>query len=232
MPPASLTVDWNRQVGQAWTEILRDQRLERATVMEIGPGFSDKVAFGLAGLAFRGTILLVEPNTAARRWALGRYRQLLPRARVAAVAGRMQDVGAGHRVDALVANHVLDDLILDDAVPFAVSSRLFSTMRPDAACSPKFIETWSALLAGARPRVGRVAEAFATCIASVRPGVFAVNHYPSWRHSMPSLEPINRLSLQLIDELQIRLRARRFPCVTRSPASMQWLTGGMTDVPR
>src|SRR5207249_67068 len=143
---------WNRDVGEVWSSVLRRHHLERATVMEIAPGFSDKIAFGLAALRFRGTMLLVEPNAAARQWAVERYRLLLPRATVVPVAERVRDVRVSHRIDALLANHVLDDLLLDALAPPALCTPLFSTMFPDASCSPMFIETWRQVRASS-PRI-------------------------------------------------------------------------------
>jgi hypothetical protein len=197
--------------------------------MEIGPGFGDKVALGLASLRFRGTILLVEPNLAARAWAAERYRQVLPRARVEAVPARMQEVGAGRGVDALLANHVLDDLLLDGSVPSPVSTLLFSTMRPDSACSPLFVETWSSLLARSRPAVRKVAREIEACIAAVRPRVFAFNHYASWRHAAPPLAAIHALGLQTMEAVQGGLGARRIACAIEARGAMRWLTSGAGD---
>jgi hypothetical protein len=161
-----------------------------------------------------------------------RYRHLLPRAKVVAVAGRMQGVRVGHRVDALLANHIFDDLLLDASVPSTVSSRLFSTMRPDASCSPMFIDTWREVLASSMPPIRQVALELAACIASVRPGVFALNDYASWRHSAPALAPIHQLSRQAMRELWSRLRTRRVSSVRHISGSMQWLTGTTNDGPR
>ena len=220
--------DWNRVVGQCWTDLLRGRNLERGTVMEIGPGFSDKIGLGLAGLRFRGTIILVEPNAAACQWVADRYRELLPDAHVVTVATRVQNLRAPFRIDALLANHVLDDVLLDALIPRSLSARLFSLMKPDAPCAPTFIETWRRILAGALPRPHELAIDVAASIAAMRPGLLAFNDYASWRHGAPMLAPIHRLSREMMFALQSRLRSDGIPCVLRDAGSMRWLTGRST----
>jgi hypothetical protein len=224
--------EWNHAVGEFWTDILRGRRLERGTVMEIGPGFSDKIAHGLAALGFRGTIVLVEPNEPARRWAVDRYRRLLPQAQVVAMATRVQHLRVSNRIDAVLANHVLDDLLIDAWVPASVSAHLFSTMRPDASCSLMFVETWRQILASSLPSIHELANDVASSIASIRPGLLALNDYPSWRHSAPVLAPIHRVSQEMMKVLASQLRAHGRSCVLRNTGSMQWLTGGSIDAAR
>src|SRR2546423_1777814 len=65
---------WHRRLGRRWARALRPCRLGSAsTVVEIGPGFAAKIGYGLAELDFRGTLILVEPNHAARAEAVRRY---------------------------------------------------------------------------------------------------------------------------------------------------------------
>lgn len=224
--------NWNGVVGESWTDLLLDRNLDRGTVMEIGPGFSDKIALGLAGLGFHGTIILVEPNAAARQWAISRYRELLPDAHVVTLARRLQDLRETRRIDALLANHVLDDILLDASIPKALSARLFPTMRPDAPCSRTFIETWRSILAGVHAYPLKLATDIATSIASMRPGLLAFNDYASWRHAAPVLAPIHRVSRELMQALQWRLGTHGMPCVLRDNGSMRWLTSPTTDTAR
>lgn len=219
MSGASVT-EWNRAVGTLWTDLLRGRNLDRGTVMEIGPGFSDKIAFGLAGLRFRGTIILAEPNPAARRWAVNRYRELLPSARVVPAAARVQELRAASRIDALLANHVLDDLLLEASTPRRLSARLFSQMRPDAPCSPAYVEAWRTSL----PCAQKLATDIAASIVSLRPGLLAFNDYASWRHAAPALTPIHRLSRQMMEALRSRLFTSGMRCALRDTGSMRWLT--------
>ncbi len=83
---------WNALLGYAWTRMLQGQGLgPTGTVIEIGPGFSDKIARGLAAMQFRGTVILVEPSEAAGIWAFERCRRLLPKAQRIVVLPSMSD---------------------------------------------------------------------------------------------------------------------------------------------
>lgn len=211
-PGISNASHWNADVGEAWAGVFHARKLDRhATVLEIGPGFTDKLAFGLATLNFCGRIIVVDPCDAARCWAVARYRQLLPHAEVHSLTHPIPDstVLDGQRIDAIVSNHIFDDLLLNIAVPSTTSQQLFSVMRPDAPCPSLFLETWKDLLS--KPTrldmlVTQVIDDFITYLNSVNPKFVAVNHYPSWRHYQSGLAVIDAYSLRIIRELHQRIR--------------------------
>jgi hypothetical protein len=202
-----------------------------STAVEVGPGFAAKVGFGLAELGFRGTLTVVEPNDAARSWVAARYRRLLPRAEVLAVAESVPGATsiAEHPIDLLLANHFLDDLLLNAAVSPGEGARLFSQMRPGAECSGAFVETWRLLFRTPErlnALVGRVAEDFSHFVGALRPGLMVLNHYPSWRHQSCGLDAIHIHSLsvmQLISGMLGTKEARPGGCPLSPEAPVCWL---------
>jgi hypothetical protein len=202
---------WSGQLGHAWAELLRGRALGQTdTVVEVGPGFTDKVARALAALDFRGRVVLVEPNRAAAAWAAACYRRRLPRAETLIVSRPVPDVTipGGGRVDALVANHVLDDLILNATLRPEASEAIFSSMTAGSACSEQFVRTWWGLLA--RPgTLGRLTSAaaahFSGFVAEARPRLVLLNQYPSWRHRARGLGPIHTHALRLMALLESSL---------------------------
>lgn len=228
---------WNTVLGYAWCRMLRGQRLSPAgTVVEIGPGFTDKIARGLAALNFRGTVVLVEPNEAACGWALQRYRRLLPQAEILVVRRPMPDSRIPHRrsIDALLSNHILDDLILNAALPLELSARIFANMRPGASCSQMFIRKWRELLAPSEPLeplIAQVAEDFTNYVAEMQPRLVLLNQYPSWRHNLHGLSSIHTEALRLMQLIQASLGA---VCVDASASSshkspVRWLIKGRPE---
>jgi hypothetical protein len=197
------------------------------TVVEIGPGFAAKIGFGLAGLGFRGTVLLVEPDSAAREWAAPRYRELLAAAEVVARPEPVPESGylARRDVDLLAGNHVLDDLLLAAALPAADSARMFTAMRPGNDCSEAFIGAWRRLLLDpdrlARA-VRRVVDDLTGYVRAGRPGLVLLNQYPSWRHDGCGLGAIHETSLELLRQLGAELGATAVRC--RPEGTMAWLT--------
>ncbi len=174
-----------------------------STAVEVGPGFAAKVGFGLAELGFRGTLIVFEPNDAARSWITARYQRLLPRAEVLAFPASVPCTApiATRSIDLLIANHLLDDLLLNAAVPPGEGARLFAQMRPGTPCSGAFAETWKRLLrtpGHLDGLVGRVAEDFSRFVHGVRPGLVVLNQYPSWRHQRQGLDAIHVHSLRVM----------------------------------
>lgn len=191
------------------------QRLDlKGTVLEIGPGFTDKIALGLAALDFRGQVILIEPCEAACSWAGARYRQLLPRAEVLSLSDPMPDSTAldGHSVDTVVSNHIFDDLLLNAAVPRMTSFQIFSEMQPDRPCSSVFLHSWNDLLTEPT-RLERlfiqVVDDLIKYIYSIQPKLAVMNHYLSWHHSQGGLDVIHDYGLRMIRELHRRIKNGR-----------------------
>ena len=230
---------WNSALGCAWAEQLRIQCLDVAgAVIEIGPGFTDKVARGLAAIGFRGTVVLVEPNAAAGAWALARYRQLLPAAAVQMVRRAIPagQIPAPPAVEALLANHILDDLILHAALPPLSSQRLFARMKPGADCAPAFIQVWRELFAQpARLErlLAQVAQEFTAYVQELQPRLVLLNQYPSWQHGQHGLDSIHAPALRLMQLLEASLgavcRPERGGFGSFSQRSLSWLVGTFHD---
>jgi hypothetical protein len=203
---------WNQRVGLVWAEVLRACGLDlRGTVAEVGPGFTDKVGHGLADLGFSGTIALIEPTTSARNWACERYRGLLPDANVVGVPSDVRYAASwtGANVDAVVANHVLDDMLLHAAVDPHDRDALFDGMRPDIPCAGPFVRAWSDLMADVlrleRARI-TVVDEFARYVAATRPRIVAIREYASWTHRASGLAFIHGQSVRVRNDLAAALR--------------------------
>ena len=225
---------WNALLGYAWTRMLRGQGLgPTGTVIEIGPGFSDKIARGLAAMQFRGTVILVEPSEAAGIWSFERCRRLLPKAQRIAVLPSMSDeaIRKGPFIDAIVSNHILDDLILNAALEPGMSARIFSRMKPGASCSRSFVRSWRELLTPPErleKLLAEVAENFIHDVARLQPRVVMLNQYPSWRHNQHGLSSIHVHALRLMQLMETILEARTVDVPVPGSSNktlVRWLIG-------
>ena len=207
-PSLMVTDGWNGRIGTVWATLLSAHSLDRrGRVIEVGPGFADKVGLGLAGRGFGGTLYVVEPNKAARDWIARRYRELLPEADIVTVAEPIPSADRllPDRVDLVVMNHVLDDLVLHAALPPADRERVFGRMRPNRPGSPKVDRTWRRMLAdpvGLGARCAQVVADLRQLLARTSPRVFGASQYESWYLTANGLGAVDRLAAGLLADLQ------------------------------
>jgi hypothetical protein len=129
-------------------------------------------------------------------------------------------------VEALVSNHVLDDMLLRAAVDGSSREALFGEMQPGAPCTAFFARVWLSLMADRR-RLEHlslaVAEEFAQYAVAARPRLIVVNQYPSWTHLRGGLGFIHPQGLRVMHLLEERLFEL---CYQRrcTPASLQLRT--------
>ncbi|MFA5987303.1 MAG: hypothetical protein WC797_01460 [Candidatus Paceibacterota bacterium] len=86
------------------------------TVVEVAPGYEPKIGNALALLGFRGTIFLIEPDKEAAAHLKKIYQQVLPKATVKTIVktlGKVRpDEDIPKNIDALVASHPFDDMVI------------------------------------------------------------------------------------------------------------------------
>lgn len=221
---------WNLCIGSVWAAIFESSSLAHdGVVVEIGPGFTDKVGLALARRRFRGTLYVVEPNEQARSWVVGRYRELVAAAEVIAVATPLATAGSllPHRVDGLLMNHLLDDLVLGAALPSHTRERLFQRIRPgQTECLPEIHQTWQRLL-GAPSMLHdleqRVLGDLQQVIEVTNPRLFGASQYPSWFLLNNGLGAVDRRGALLLDRLAQRMG--------RTPERLQRLLRELDQAP-
>lgn len=210
--------NWDVHIGSLWGQLLSRHSLGRdSTVVEIGPGFSDKIGRCLAERQFQGKLYVIEPDDAARRWATARYVELLGKAEIVPVAREVSSAGTliPERVDALLMNHVLDDMILHAALTPDERSGIYGGLGCyRESVSPLFRETWQRLLADAstqRALCCRILEDLKRLTDKTSPRIFGASQYPSWFLHANGLEMVDRMGAALLRELSIRVGSTSDP---------------------
>lgn len=140
---------WPQHIGSIWAALLSNHSLNpSSSIVEIGPGFMDKIGCGLAELRFQGILYVVEPNKDALKWVIHRYRTLLPKATIIAVNETIQDACSilPEGIEAILMNHVLDDMVLYASLHPDERQSIFSQIRPGESCLFKVKYTWQSLI--------------------------------------------------------------------------------------
>jgi hypothetical protein len=108
--------DWNRYMGHIWATVFEDLKLNKeGVVVEIGPGGENKIGYGLAEYGFKGKLYVIEPDNIAMNEIIPLYEKVLPNAKIIRVEKMMHNAASSiseKRVDAIIANHPLDDMII------------------------------------------------------------------------------------------------------------------------
>ena len=105
----------NVEISSKWAERLRTLSLPLdGTVVEVGPGSQPKIGMALKEIGFHGRLIVVEPQRESGERVTALYRRLLPDAQVELIDAKLADsLPLIHgKVDALLANHLLDDMLL------------------------------------------------------------------------------------------------------------------------
>lgn len=182
-----------RPISRIWIDRLAIAGIPAdGTVVEVGPGQEPKIATALAVLEFVGTIVLIEPDTDAAAAIQKIYRQILPHARVIVVRKQLQHVGVGvdvpRSIDALVANHVFDDMVM-------------SCVLGHTSC-PKDEPYPSLTTVDYSHGTTATVLAWTTAVETVAPAALIVSQYPVRILSQPGFEARQNSGFEVLDQLK------------------------------
>jgi hypothetical protein len=149
---------------------------------------------------------VVEPNARVREWIVPRYRELLPSARVIPVPLRLRSAASllPTRLNALLMNHLLDDLVLDAVTPERRRSAIFGNMHQGAPCRPEVRRAWQELAADPAKLAiasGTVVNDICYLCHQTRPNLLGVSQYPSWFQTRSGLGLVDEITAPLLRQL-------------------------------
>lgn len=212
MPDAFLTdpAAWDGFVGQVWHAVLTPLALKRhATVIEIAPGSAAKIGHALAAQDFAGNLHIVEASTSALELLADHYRSLLPEATLHLHAAALADclVDLPHHADAVLGNHIIDDMLLHAAAPAESATFNWATHYSDAI-APETRQAFHHLQqqGGESARlIADVSSELAQMIAVVRPRHVVLSQYPSSTLQDNGLDALNTCASKVLEQLKSQL---------------------------
>lgn len=110
-----IATNWDKYIGAIWANIFIECNLpEKGIVVEIAPGVAEKIGRGLELYGFKGTLYVVEPEEFSLNEITRKYREHIPGCTVIPIQKTLREAIdiLPKKVDAIVANHPLDDMIL------------------------------------------------------------------------------------------------------------------------
>jgi hypothetical protein len=175
---------WDQKIGLAWSAVFGSLDIPPdGQVIEIAPGDRAKVGYGLVGTGFKGRLYVVEPNGPSLESVVEKYRQILPHAEVIGIAEPMERALPllPKHPDAIVANHPLDDMVLDKSLSESEREAIF-----DDGANPTVgdatARAWIALKRDPRRLQSAIAStrnAWLEIVKTLRPRAIAISQYES-----------------------------------------------------
>jgi hypothetical protein len=216
-------------IAAQWCALFAAQGLDRdGAVIEIGPGFAPKLGTALRAYNFRGSLFVVEPHRAALESILEDYNRLLPACEVVPVERTIRDAAGAvpRNADAVLMNHLLDDLVLGAMTDEHERDVIFSAMRPGRVCSTETRAAWRRVADDGpafRLAAATVIDQVCAFCTAVMPAWVAASQYRSWVHAHERLAFVDRLTAPLLARLAVDLAATgAYPDVDLA-ADRRWL---------
>jgi hypothetical protein len=200
-------VEFMSAVGRAWARILAPLGIATARrVIDLGPGWAPKVEMGLYYTPFDGELIMINQDAGAID-TLTRFLTLLDVRFTRSVATVDLFAWRGAPADFVLANHLLDDLVLDRHCRRTGTDPTSLYARESA-----FREAWTTILAQPRTETDTLVEALAETVARLtRPGgVAAFVQYPSYAERTLGLTEVVAHGRAILHDLGALLLARGF----------------------
>ncbi len=197
---------WQRQAVQ-WAELLRAADPEPTDVLDLCPGPAPKVELALCRLGFRGRMRVLDKDEPSLV-ALANFMTLFsPSFSIEGVRGDVFDDPPRAQSPLVVANHAIDDLVLD-----LWSTRSGASTLDLYEDETKLSEAWRALLSESRAVLRSMPETIAAALGRhVTPnGKLVLVQYPSHHEGLLGVEGVGALFLEVFDRVLESLREKEF----------------------
>lgn len=175
---------WNHYVGNIWRRVFEKLDLKKdGVVVEIAPGDVNKIDYGLQNFGFNGTLYVVDSNKTVAKSIVAQYKKILTRCEIIPVAHTVGSLPKylNSDIEAIVANHPFDDILLGKFLTKTESEKHFS--REYGVKPEKVKQYWQKMINDPEKlwRIkGEVVGEFVRLIQAARPNLVAISQYKSY----------------------------------------------------
>lgn len=169
-------------------------------MVEIAAGEVPKIGIGLAGINFRGTLILVEPEHNSAVKIYSQYRKLLPNANLTVLEFKLDDAMKllPSSIDLVASNHPLDDMIVGEFLEDSAFQSFFNDHYVSPAEETRLI--WNQLEAtGIVERLKtNVLNSWENVLRHMQPKTLIISQYESFFFKKNGIEAPDRHALEVL----------------------------------
>lgn len=195
---------WNHFMGAIWKDIFSKYGMKKdATVIEVAPGSINKIGWGLSEYKFNGEVYIVEPDMHSLKSITKQYKEILK--------GKVKPVGLPldkvipalpKKVNAILANHPLDDMIGGKLLTKRGYDRFFDITYKNADFKRK---VWKKL-DSEKKKVERVKKEviyeWCKLIDSTNPELVVIAQYRSWFFRLNNIHAPDKHAYDVLEAIK------------------------------
>lgn len=200
---------WDEYMAFVWHKLLALFSIHPdSTIVEVAPGSSNKISNALAKNVFYGDLFVVEPHKQLAEMTRYHYTCLLPRAKIHIIEERLLSAldQLPTSVDALIANHPIDDMILAHSLSNENSQQTFSWACESRVSNTNHVMQQWLMLASEPKKLQQscdsVYEAWLHTIERLNPKLVIISQYPGYTLAKAGLHDMNSVALAVLDRIK------------------------------
>lgn len=208
---------WDKYVAHIWYNLLYFMDFNsNSTLIEVAPGGSLKIAYALKKLDFSGVLYLIEPATIGEK-ITKQYQKILPCAKIILVSKKISESinSFQNKIDFVIGNHVLDDMIMLESKTHIQNTQLFSWVeKKELAVDEVFKEKWLSIHANKNLLnniKNEVYDEIVSFIDKIFPRVTILSQYPSLVLENEGLSLLNRHSYHILKNIKSYYKTKLIP---------------------
>ena len=210
---------WNHYVGNIWKRVFEKLKLNKnGIVVEIAPGDVNKIDYGLQSFGFTGTLYVVDSNQKVAESIVKQYKKILTGCEIIPLPHTVQTLPRylPNQIEAIVANHPFDDILLGKFLSRAESEKHFS--REYGVKPEKVKRDWAEMekdefkLSKSKEEV---VNEFRRIISSSNPQLVAISQYKSYYYQSHEIFSPDKNAFDVLKSLssfypnnQVKLKIR------------------------
>jgi hypothetical protein len=195
---------YERYIGNIWAHFFRYSELNSDnTVIEVGAGKSFKIGFALVDSAFEGDLYLIDPLQNSLQIITEKYQNNLPKARIYPIQATLSEAVSylPKKPDFLIANHVLDDMLL------ATKSNIKTMTEKQFVCnSDEYKKSSLALQSDTNAAISSIVSAWKEAISILKPRVTILSQYPSLNLNESGFNYMNHYAYDVLLQLRLAIK--------------------------